>query len=118
MTMFDPAKYRDPITIQRLKADSTPNELGEPNTVDNANWEDFFVCFAEVLVKGSRDFVRAGMAEADITHIVRVPFSDETKVVTATNYRIILQVTGEKLHLTDAYRRDATNYEMEILGVN
>jgi hypothetical protein len=109
---------RDPITIQQLDPTKTPNALGEPDVVDDTHWINYFPCFAEVLVKGTRDFVRAGMAEADCSHIVRVPWSSETSVVTATNFRIVLQVTGEKLHITDAYRKDQTTREMEILCVN
>lgn len=114
----DPGQYRDPITIQKLKDGISPNEMGELNNVDDADWDDWFPCFAEVVVKGTRDFVRAGMAEADCTHLITVPFSDETKVVTANYYRVILDVTGEKIHITEAYRKDASNREMIILGVN
>lgn len=114
----NPGRYRDPITIQKLKAGVSPNEMGELSNVLDSDWDDYFPCFAEVVVKGTRDFVRAGMAEADCSHIVRVPFSDETKVVRASYYRIVLQVTGEKLHITDAYRKDASNRDMEILAVN
>lgn len=112
------SKMRDPITIQHLKAGISPNEMGEANVVDDANWEDYFPCFGEVVVKGTRDFVRAGMAEADITHIVRVPYSTETMAVRPTTYRLILVSTGEVLHITESYRRDGTNREVEILGVN
>ena len=116
--MNGPGRYRDPITVQKLKASVTPNELGELSNIQEDDWDDYFPCFAEVILKGTRDFVRAGMAEADVTHIIRVPFSDETKVVTANYYRIVLQVTGEKLHITDAYRKDMSNREVEILAVN
>ncbi|MBS0205674.1 MAG: head-tail adaptor protein [Planctomycetes bacterium] len=112
------AQYRDPITIQTLKDGVSPNEMGEAAVFDEANWQDYFPCFAEVIVKGTRDFVRAGMAEADITHIIRVPYSTETIAVKPLTYRVLLGVTGEKIHITEAYRRDASNREVEILGVN
>jgi head-tail adaptor len=116
--MNGPGRYRDPITIQRLKADVSPNEMGELSNIADSDWDDYFPCMAEVILKGSRDFVRAGMQEADITHIVRVPFSTETLAVTYNRYRILLQVTGETLHIKEAYRRDQTNREIEILAVN
>jgi SPP1 family predicted phage head-tail adaptor len=103
---------RDPITIQKLKTEQ--NQLGEMEVEDEAKWIDYFPCFAEVLVKGQREFVRAGIIDADVSHLVRVPYSSETIAVTS-KMRIVLHVTGEKLHVMDAYRRNATNREVEIL---
>lgn len=111
------SSYRDPITIQRLKPSETPNDLGEPAVEDEANWEDVFPCFAEVITKGQREFIKAGIMDADVSHLVRVPRSNETTSLDS-NMRILLLATGEKLHIESSYRRDATNREIEILCRN
>ena len=106
------AQRRDPITVQRLIVDV--NRLGEMDVEDESNWETYFPCFAEVLVKGQREFTKAGIVDADVSHLVRVPLSRETLAINS-KMRIQLHATGETIHVEDAYRRDATNREIEIL---
>lgn len=108
------SQYRDPITIQNLKTSASPNQLGEPAVDQDANYETYFECFGEVIVKGSREFTKAGIVNADVSHLIRVPFSTETLAVTH-EHRIVLEATAEKLHVEDAYRRDSGNREVEIL---
>lgn len=105
------AKRADPITVQKLSR--TLNELTGELSVDT--WEDFFPCFAEVLVKGQREFTRAGIVNADVSHIVRVPRSDETDQIKQNEFRIILHDTAEILQIETAFRRDASGREIEML---
>lgn len=111
------AQYRDPITIIRLNPDNSPNALGEPATDDATAWQTYFACFGEVIVKGQREFTRAGITDADVSHLIRVPLSKEMLAIDS-NMRIILGATHETLHIEDAYRRDASNREVEILCRN
>ena len=107
-------KRRDPITVQQLAVAATPNVLGEMAVESEANWEDYLTGFAEVIFKGQREFARAGIVDADVSHLVRLPFSTEALAINS-NMRILLEVTGEYLHIEAAYRRDASNREVEIL---
>ena len=109
------ARRRDPITIQRLKSSASIDPAtGEMAVESESNWEDYLPCFGEVLVKGQREFTRAGIVDADVSHLVRIPLSIETAAITS-QMRIFLCVTGEYLHIMDAYRRDASNRETEVL---
>ncbi|WP_010584445.1 head-tail adaptor protein [Schlesneria paludicola] len=108
------SKRRDPIVVQRLKQDATPNVLGEMAVESPDNWETYLVGFAEVIFKGQREFTRAGIVDADVSHLVRLPFSSEALAITS-EMRLLLEVTGELLHIEAAYRRDASNREVEML---
>jgi head-tail adaptor len=109
------AKRRDPITVQRLKSSATNDPAtGEMAVENESNWEDFLVTFGEVLVKGQREFTRAGIVDADVSHLVRIPLSTETAAITS-QMRIFLHTTGEHLHVMEAYRRDTSNRETEVI---
>lgn len=111
------SQYRDPIVIQSLVPAANPNALGEKPVEDDDNWQTYFACFGEVVTKGTREFTRAGIVDADISHLIRVPWSKETLAVTS-DMRIQLQATGEVLHVEDAYRRDPSNRQIEIMCRN
>ena len=66
------AKYRDALTIQSLVTPVDP-ATGEQAVESESNWQDYFPCFGEVIVKGTREFIRAGIVDADVSHIIRVP---------------------------------------------
>ena len=109
------AARRDPITFQRLKsAASIDPATGEMAVESESNWATCFVCFGDGLVKGQREFTRAGIVDADVSHLIRVPISAET-AATTSQMRILLEATLEYLHVMEAYRRDSSNREMEIL---
>ena len=110
------SKRRDPIVVERL-ATCTDPATGELAVEQESNWQPYFPCFAEVITKGQREFAKAGVLNADVSHLVRVPWSTETLAITS-EMRIILQATGETLKIEDAYRRDASNREIEILCRN
>ena len=65
-------------------------------------------------MKGQREFTRAGIINADVSHLVRIPLCTEALAVDG-NMRMVLQATGEILHIEEAYRRAAENREVEML---
>ena len=82
------ARRRDPITIQRLKSSaSIEPATGEMAVESESKWEDYLPCFGEVLVKGQREFTRAGIVDADVSHLVRIPLSVETAAITSQTIR-------------------------------
>ena len=107
-------EYREPITIQRLKTSATPNALGESNVVGDENWEEYFFCWGALSVKGTREFTRAGILNADVSHLIIVPRSEETAAVNS-EMRLLMEETGEILAIEEVYRRDSTNHEMVFL---
>jgi head-tail adaptor len=109
------ANRRDALTVQRLKtAAAIDPATGEMAVESEDNWEDYFVCFGEVIVKGQREFTRAGIIDADVSHIIRVPRSRETDAINS-QFRVVLEDTGNVLHIMDAYRRDASSRETEMI---
>ena len=107
------AKYRDALTIQSLATPVDP-ATGEQAVESESNWRDYFPCFGEVIVKGTREFTRSGIVDADVSHIIRVPRSNETDAVNS-QMRIIILDTGEVLHVMDKYRRDQSSRQIEII---
>ena len=107
-------KYRDLITVERITETNDPL-TGERSVEDQDNWDVYLNCFAEVIVKGQKEFTRAGIPDADMSHIVRVPRSIETDLINSEQFRIILQDTGEVLKISDAYRANAASRQIEML---
>jgi head-tail adaptor len=107
------AKYRDALTIQKLATPVDP-ATGEQAVESESNWLEYFTCFGEVIVKGTREFIRAGIVDADVSHIIRVPRSNETDGINA-NMRIILIDTEETLHIMDTYRKDSASRQIEMV---
>lgn len=105
------AKYREPITIEKVKAEATANSLGELDLEDDANWETHFECFAEVHPKGTREFTRAGILDADVAHRILVRRSSETEAITG---EMRVRWNEAKLGLLAAFAAGTDHTEIEI----
>ena len=104
---------RDAFIFQTLITPTDP-ATGELAVESEANWQDYFTCFGHIIVKGTRDFVRAGIADADVSHIIQVPRSTETDAIDST-FRVYFVDREKYLHVMDAYRKDQASREIEIL---
>jgi len=105
------AKYNEPIVIERLHESVDLNDLGEVEFNDDDNWEPYFECFAAVFPRGTREFTRAGIVDADIEQMIDVPRCEETEGLTA---RMRILWNEAKLLVIAAFPKATDRREIEI----
>ena len=65
------------ITIEKIKDDH-----GEVDLTVDGSWETHAVRWAEIQTKGGREFWRVDKIEAEVSHLIRVPYDRLTAAVT------------------------------------
>lgn len=108
-------KYRTRVQIRRLKSSLTPDAAGQINETTAANWETYIKRWAEIITKGSREFLVGDQQNAQITHLVRVRSDSDTRAA-LTGMR--LEFDGRILSIAEPPRdRDEQRIEVEFACV-
>lgn len=99
------SNFRERIDIQELAEAVRENELGEVDRALDENWETYFECWAEINPRGTKEFTRAGILDADVSHQLLVRRSSETEAITG-EMRIlwgdaVLSIVAAFPHKTD-----------------
>lgn len=105
------AKYRESIVIEKVKVTALSNAHGELDLDDDDNWETHFACFASLNPKGTREFTRAGILDADVAHQIRVPRGTLTEAI---NGDMRIRWNGAKLGILAAFPAGQDHREIEI----
>ena len=105
------AKYREPIVIENVKPSALLNAHGELDLEDDANWETYFSCFAIVHPKGAKEFIRAGILDADVAHQIKVPRGTDTEGITS---EMRIRWNGAKLGILAAFPSGETHRQIEM----
>ena len=105
------ANYRESIEIQKPVEAVKRNDLGETDLANADQWETHFECCAEINPRGTREFYRAGILDADVAHQILVRRSSETEAITG-EMRLIWN--GATLDIVAAFPRGTDRRQIEI----
>ena len=62
------------VTIQKIKNNPIEDSHGEVDQTDELNWETHAARWAEIQTKGGREFWKVDKVEADVSHLIRIPY--------------------------------------------
>jgi len=71
------------VTIQKIKDNPIKDAHGEVDLTDDRNWETYAVRWAEIQTKGGREFWKVDKVEAEVSHLIRVPYDRLTVGITS-----------------------------------
>jgi len=106
------SNYSERITIQKIVASPTLNTLQEVDLEDDDNWETHFQCFARIIPRGTKEFTRAGVVDADVSHRIQVIRSSETEAITS---EMRISWGSLKLSILAAFPHEEDRREIEML---
>lgn len=102
-------KYRDRVTVEQF-TEGTAGSDGWRDRTDDANWSTYLSKWsAEVVPTGGREFVSGQKVQSDVTYIVTMRWSSETKVITPD---MRFRTSSQKLEIVSAYPVGNKNREM------
>lgn len=79
--------YRELITIQKPVANPVLDDAGHWDPANADNWEDHGTAWADIQVRGSRDFYRAGIVDDEVDFLIKVRHSSSMATVLGS-YRV------------------------------
>lgn len=109
--MGSPARYREPITVQRVKGSPTVDLLGGVDREAAANWETYHAPYASYAARGGQEFERFGIHNSEVSHLFVVRKGSETVGITADD-RIL--VNARRFEIRAVYVPDAASREVYI----
>ena len=62
------------VTIQKIKDDPITDAHGEVDLTVDGSWETHVARWAEIQTKGGREFWKVDKIEAEVSHLIRVPY--------------------------------------------
>ena len=107
-------RFREKITVQKLKADATTSALGPTQSHVESNWETHHQPYAKVIGKGGKEFERYGRIREETTHVIRVRRSTETEAITP---EMRVQFDGKTYYITAAYLPQTGSREIQIEAI-
>lgn len=109
------ANYRELITIQKPVANPALDDAGHWDPANAENWEDHGTAWADIQVRGSKDFYRAGIVSDEVDHLIKVRYCTLAASVLGS-YRV-KRADGSFVALTGpAYDADNCRRELWMQG--
>lgn len=99
------------ITIQKLKDNPVRDVNGEVDQTDAGSWETHAVRWAEMQTKGGREFWKVDKIEAEVTHLIRIPYDKFTLQITS-EMRIIFET--RTINIVAVYDPDEMHEVIEM----
>lgn len=70
------------VTIEKIKDNPIVDAHGEVDLSESDSWEVYAVRWAEIQTKGGREFWKVDKVEAEVSHLIRVPYDRLTMGIT------------------------------------
>ena len=110
--MRDPGRYTKFVTVERIKAGASVDDHGQVDESNPDNWEKYTRLAAKVMPRSSREFWVAAQNHANLTHLLRVPWSKTAAGIEPT---MRLQFEGRTLNMAGPpLNVDEANREIEL----
>jgi head-tail adaptor len=104
-------KYRDKITVERIKVAAVEDPLGGVDLDDADTWETYHEPYAWSVARGGSEFARFGIVNEEVTHVFDVRKGSETEAITAAD-RIMWG--SRRFEIKAAYNPNAASQEIRI----
>lgn len=99
------------ITIQKVKSNPIKDVNGEIDLADERNWETHASRWAEIQTKGGREFWKVDKVEAEVTHLIRIPYDNFTKSITS---EMRIKFENRFINIAAAYDIDESHDVIEM----
>ncbi len=100
-----PGYYSKLVTIQK-PGTTGRDAAGHIDLSVAANWDDVTKAYCRVMPQNGREFYRAQQTEANITHLIEMPYSNKTAAIDPS-YR--LKMSSRYLNVISAINVDEMN---------
>lgn len=72
--MMSSGNFNRRVTVEKLKNNPITDEHGEVDQTNSDSWEIHATRWAEIQTKGGREFWKVDKVNAEVSHLIRVPF--------------------------------------------
>ena len=99
------------ITIQKIKDNPIEDSHGEVDQTDDRVWETYAVRWAEIQARGGREFWKVDRIDAELSHLIRVPYDRLTMGITS---QMRIKYMNRTINIEAAYDVDEMREIIEM----
>ena len=99
------------VTIQKIKNNPITDANEEVDLTDDRNWETYAIRWAEVQTKGGREFWKVDKVDAEVSHLIRIPYDRLTLFI---HPAMRIRLGDRTINIVAAYDVDEMHEVVEI----
>jgi len=105
-------RYKNRVSIRRLKSTATQDAHGQIDNTDADNWEEVCSTWVGCVSRGGREFWKVDRLEADVTHVWTSRYF--STLATATPADRLVETDGTEHNIVSVINIDNAGAVMEI----
>ena len=109
--MVNSGNFNRQITIEKVKDNPLRDVSGEVDLTLDGSWETYAVRWSEIQTEGGREFWKVHKVEAEVSHLVRVPYD---RVTIGINSRMRIRLEGRTINIVSAIDVDEMREIIEM----